>query len=64
MFIAIYAFENSFTNIMTITFSALIVIEMLNIVSEVHVIKWPMVVSIALTLIVYFMTIIFLRSYI
>jgi hypothetical protein len=36
MFTALYAFENSFTNIVTITFSALIMIEMLNILSEVH----------------------------
>jgi phospholipid-translocating ATPase len=62
MFTALYAFENSFTNIVTITFSALIMIEMLNILSEVHRIKWPMVVSILLTVIVYFFTIITFRN--
>lgn len=36
MFTAIYAFDNSFTNIVTITFSSLIIIEMMNIISEVR----------------------------
>ena len=62
MFTALYAFENSFTNIVTITFSALIMIEMLNILSEVHRIKWPMVVSILFTVVVYFFTIITFRN--
>ena len=62
MFVAIYAFENSFTNIVTITFSALIVIEMLNILSEVHLFKPAMIISIILTIVVYFFTIISFRT--
>jgi phospholipid-translocating ATPase len=62
MLTAIYAFDNSFTNIVTITFSALIIIEMMNILSEVHIIKYQMVISICLTLAVYFFTIITFRN--
>jgi phospholipid-translocating ATPase len=62
MFTAIYAFENSFTNVVTITFSSLILIEMLNILSEVHVIKYQMVLSILATVTVYFFTIITFRG--
>lgn len=62
MFMCIYAFTDSFTNIMTITFSALIVIEMLNILSEVHQIRLPMILSIIATIIVYFFTIITFRN--
>lgn len=62
MFTAMYAFENSFTNIVTITFSALIVIEMLNILSEVHIFKPAMIISILLTIVVYFFTIISFRT--
>lgn len=62
MFTALFAFDNSFTNIVTITFSALIILEMMNILSEVHVIKKWMVISIVLTVVVYFFTIITFRN--
>jgi phospholipid-translocating ATPase len=62
MFTALFFFDNSFTNIVTITFSSLIVIEMLNILSEVHTIKYQMVISICLTIVVYFFTIITFRN--
>jgi phospholipid-translocating ATPase len=62
MFTAIYAFDNSFTNIVTITFSSLIVIEMLNIISEVHIIKLRMVFSILATVVLYFFTIIWFQN--
>ena len=62
MFVALYAFENSFNNIVTITFSALICIEMMNILSEVHIIRPMMIISIALTVLIYFFTIITFRS--
>jgi len=63
MFVALYAFENSFSNIVTITFSALICIEMLNVLSTVHLIKREMILSIILTTVVYFFTIITFRNY-
>jgi phospholipid-translocating ATPase len=56
-------FHESFTNIVTITFSALIVCEILNVFSEVHRINYKMVVSSILTFFVYFASIGFLRSY-
>ena len=62
MFVALYAFEDSYFNIETITFSALICIEMMNILSEVHVIKPAMIITILLTVVMYFVTIITFRS--
>jgi len=56
-------FNESFTNITTITFSALIVCEILNVFSEVHKVNYKMVVSSILTFVVYFMSIALLRSY-
>lgn len=56
-------FHESFTNITTITFSALIVCEILNVFSEVHKVNYKMVVSSILTFFVYFASIGFLRSY-
>jgi len=60
---AVAFFNESFTNIVTITFSALIVCEILNVYSEVHKVNYKMVVSSILTFIVYFMSIGLLRSY-
>ena len=62
MFTAIYAFDNSFTNIVTITFSSLIIIEMMNIVSEVRSVNMYQYISIGLTIAVYFFTIITFRN--
>lgn len=56
-------FHESFTNIVTITFSSLIVCEILNVFSEVHLINYKMVISSILTFIIYFMSIGLLRSY-
>ena len=60
---AVVFFHESFTNIVTITFSSLIVCEILNVFSEVHKVNYKMVVSSILTFIVYFMSIGLLRSY-
>ena len=54
MFVAVTQFDQSFVNIVTITFSTLILIEMLNVLSEVTKIKLKMVLSIIATLIMYF----------
>ncbi len=61
MFLAITTFYDSFTNIVTITFSTLVLIELLNVLSEVHKIKTKMVISIIFTLFVYFASIVLLR---
>jgi len=63
MFLAITCFYDSFTNIVTITFSTLVLIELLNVLSEVHKIKTKMVLSITITLVVYFTSIVILRQY-
>lgn len=61
MFMAVTLFFDSFTNIVTITFSTLILIELLNVISEVRKIKFKMVASVVLTLIIYFSSIMLLR---
>lgn len=63
MLMAVTYFLAPFANIVTITFSALIMIELLNVVSEVRKIKRTMVISICLTLGVYFTSIVLLRQY-
>ena len=63
MFVAVTQFDQSFVNIVTITFSTLILIEMLNVLSEVTKIKYKMVVSIILTLFVYFGSIAAFQQY-
>jgi len=60
---SVMLFNESFTNITTITFSALIVCEILNVFSEVHKVNYKMVVSSIMTFVVYFMSIALLRSY-
>ena len=64
MFLALTIFYDSFLNIVTITFSALIFIEMLNIVSETTKLKKWQYISIIVTLFVYMMSIILFRNYI
>ena len=64
MFVAVIEFDQSFVNIVTITFTTLICIEMLNILSEVTQIRRMMVISIILTLLIYIASIIIFRQYI
>ena len=63
MFVAVTQFDQSFVNIVSITFTTLICIEMLNVLSEVTRIKQLMVVSIVLTLLVYIGSIALFREY-
>lgn len=58
---AVTLFFDSFTNIVTITFTTLILIELLNVVSEVRRIRQKMVISIAATFLVYFISLVWLR---
>jgi len=60
---SVILFPDSFTNIVTITFSSLIVCEILNVYSEVHKVNYKMIISSVLTLMIYFMSIALLRSY-
>lgn len=56
-------FPDSLTSIVTITFSSLIVCEILNVFSEVHKVNYKMIISSVVTLLMYFMSIALLRSY-
>lgn len=56
-------FNESFTNLVTITFTALIITEILNVYSSVHNLQWKMIVSSVLTFMMYIMSIALLRSY-
>jgi phospholipid-translocating ATPase len=63
MLLAIFLFEDSFLNIVSITFTTLILTELLNVAFEVH--KWHlvMIISEVATIIIYVVSMIVLRSY-
>ena len=63
MFVAVTQFDQSFVNIVSITFTTLIIIEMLNVLSEVTKIKCKMVLSIIITLVTYIGSIVVFRQY-
>lgn len=56
-------FNESFTNIVSITFSSLIIIELLNVYSEINKPNWKMIVSSVFTFVIYILSIALLRSY-
>ena len=57
MFLSIIFFNDSFLMIMSITFTTMILIEFLNVVQEVTVIKSTMILSIIVSLMIYFGTV-------
>jgi phospholipid-translocating ATPase len=63
MFVAITQFDDAFVNLVTITFTTLICVEMLNVMAEMTQIKWQMVVSVTLTMICYTRSIVIFRQY-
>mmetsp|Transcript_25001 Transcript_25001/g.33504 ORF Transcript_25001/g.33504 Transcript_25001/m.33504 type:complete len:112 (+) Transcript_25001:3027-3362(+) len=63
MFVAVTQFDQSFVNIVSITFTTLIIIEMLNVLSEVTKIKCKMVISIFATMLIYIGSIALFRQY-
>lgn len=63
MMFTILLFLDSFVNIVSITFTALIFIEVLNVLTEVHRVKFKMVVSIVFTIVIYIGSIILFRNY-
>lgn len=60
---SILLFKEPFTNIVTITFSSLIVIELLNVYSSVHNLNLKMVISSIFTFFIYVVSIFCLRAY-
>lgn len=63
MLSALYFFHEPFTNIVTITFTALIITELLNVFSVINKPNWKMIVSSLLTFVFYILSIAFLRTY-
>jgi phospholipid-translocating ATPase len=63
MFVAITQFQEAFVNLVTITFTTLICVEMLNVLSEVTQIRCMMIVSIFITMGIYMGSIIIFRQY-
>jgi phospholipid-translocating ATPase len=60
---SIVFFNDSFANIVTITFTALVIIELLNVYTEVHKINSKMIISSILTFLIYVLSIALLREY-
>ncbi len=63
MLASIALFNDSFANIVTITFSALIVIELANVYSSVNHLTFLMILSILFTIVVYAGSIILFNNY-
>jgi phospholipid-translocating ATPase len=63
MLAAIYLFEESFLNIVSITFTTLIFTELLNVAFEIHTWHYLMVVSEIVTLAIYVLSMVILQSY-
>ena len=60
---AIIFFHDSYVNIVTITFTSLILIELLNVYTQIHNMHMPMFLIMFATAVTYFMSIILLKSY-
>ena len=56
-------FNDSFANIVTITFSALILIELLNVFSEINKINYKMIFVLVAAAIIYFLSIVLFKNY-
>ncbi len=65
LILSIIIFEESYiTNIVTVTFSALILIELLNILTTVKKMQWRIVASTLLSLTIYILSILLFKDYI
>lgn len=63
MLFSIIFFNDSFVNIVSITFTALIYIEILNVFTEVNKVKRKMIISVLITVFSYMFSILFFRNY-
>ncbi len=59
---AVLLFEDNFVNIVSITFTTLIFIEIINVYLEVHKLHIVMVISFISTIVVYLLTMVLLRA--
>ena len=60
---SVMLFNDSFVNIVTITFSALILIELLNVFSEINKLNWKMIVILISTAVIYILSIFLFKNY-
>jgi len=63
MLLSIFLFDSAMINIVAITFTTLILTELLNVAFEIHKWNWIIVVSVLSSLLIYFASFIVLRSY-
>lgn len=63
MLLSIILFNDSFVNIVSITFTSLIFIEILNVFTEVNRVKFKMILSVLITIFCYVSSILFFRNY-
>jgi phospholipid-translocating ATPase len=63
MICTIWFFNDSFVNIVSITFTALIFIELLNVFTEVNRLKFKMILSVLFTVVIYIGSMILFRNY-
>jgi len=64
MLLSLNLFDNSFVGIVTITFSVLILAELLNVLTEINKLKWIMIWAELATFLIYTLSVVFLRNYI
>lgn len=63
MVLAINLFEQSFVRIVTITFTSLIILELLNVITTIHHMNRYIFGSILITIVIYASSLLFLRNY-
>lgn len=63
MVLAINLFEQSFVRIVTITFTSLIILQLLNVITTIHQINRYIFASIVVTLIIYAISLLLFRNY-
>ncbi|EGR27281.1 phospholipid-translocating p-type flippase family protein, putative [Ichthyophthirius multifiliis] len=64
MILSFLIFNDAFISIQTITYSALIILELLNILTSIHKIHIVMIISILCSIGIYSLTLVFLKNYI
>ncbi len=63
MIVSLRVFDQSFVSIVTITFTALIFSEILNVLTTIHQINKYIILSMLITLLLYMLSLLFLRNY-
>lgn len=63
MVLALNLFEQCFTRIVTITFTSLIILELLNVITTIHQMNRYIFLSILVTILVYAFSLTYLRNY-